>query len=88
MKTLLEVFEVDDTPFERSGFSVGKKRWSAKYMYEHTKKRKLKIETICLRHVDMSSLPWNDGAIGSISNFIYISFFKSTESRYEYSNNH
>jgi hypothetical protein len=72
MKSLLDVYENDFAGFSDSLFSDSDgNKWPAKYLYEKAKERGLKTESIKLRHLDISSLPWQDGKIENIDCFLY-----------------
>ena len=72
MKSLIDVYRNDFKGFEDSYYSdsTGNK-WSAKYLYEKVKEHNLKAEKVKLRHLDLSHLPWQSGAIQNMDCFIY-----------------
>ena len=71
-KSLLEVYQSDFKGFEDSYYSdsTGDK-WPAKYLYEKVKEHGLQPESVTLRHLDLSCLPWQDGNIQNIDCFAY-----------------
>lgn len=72
MKSMLEVYENDFKGFEDSRFSDSTgNSWSAKYLYDKVKELGLEVEKIKLRHLDLSSLPWQDGVIQNMDCFVY-----------------
>ena len=72
MKTLLEVHKANSCPFDESCFcDCDGNRWSAPYLYRIAKERKLRIESITLRHLDLSRFPWSNGSITSIDDYLY-----------------
>jgi len=72
MKSLLEVYQNDTCDFKGSAFKDAEgDEWPAPYLYKQAKKLKLEPEKVCLRHISMCNLPWSDGSVSSIDNFIY-----------------
>ena len=72
MKTMLEIYEAGFKGFEDSSFtSESGDSWPAAYLYDKVKELGLKAEKINLRHIDLSSLPWQDGQISNIDCFAY-----------------
>jgi len=72
MKNLLKIYEANSTPFEDSGFENSNgDYWSAPYLYKKVKERQLKPSKVHLKHLDLSCLPWSDGSIRSIDDFLY-----------------
>lgn len=75
MKTLFEIYLSTSTPFEESCFrDFDGNEWSAEYLYKHVKLQKLKVEKVCLRHLNLCNLPWSEGKICSIDDFLDHSF--------------
>ena len=71
-KSLLQVYENDFKGFSDSCFSSSSgEKWPAKYLYKKVKEHKLKPEKVKLRHLDLSSLPWQDGSIQNLDCFLY-----------------
>jgi hypothetical protein len=69
MKPLLSIYKDNACTFEESSFwDRDGNRWSARYLYE--KAAGLKPERVHLRHIDISGMPWSNGGINSIDNFI------------------
>jgi len=71
MKSLLEVYQNISTPFEKSGFGHKGDYWSAPYLYKKAKDLKLKPKRISLWPLDISRLPWGNGKIETIDDFLY-----------------
>ena len=72
MKPLLKVYEANSCPFKESCFAdIDGNCWSAPYLYKVVEQRKLKVETVCLRHLDLSRFPWSNGSITSIDDYLY-----------------
>jgi len=71
MKSLLEIYQNGSTSFEESCFrDQDGNEWSAEYLYKQVKLQKLKVERVCLRHLNICCLPWSDGKICSIDDFL------------------
>jgi hypothetical protein len=72
MKSMLEVYEADFKGFEDSCFTASNgDKWPARYLYEKVKELGVEEEKVKLRHVDLSSLPWQGGSIENMDCFIY-----------------
>lgn len=71
-KSLLEVYRADFKGFKDSSFSDSTgDRWSAEYLYKKVRELDLKPEKVKLRHMNLSCLPWQDGAIQNMDCFLF-----------------
>jgi hypothetical protein len=70
-KTMLEVYEGTTVPFEKSSYVCSDGNvWTAPHMYKAIKERKIRVERMNLRHIDLCRMPWSGGAISSIDIFL------------------
>jgi hypothetical protein len=71
-KSLLQIYQSDFKGFEDSCYSnsTGDK-WPARYLYEKVKEQGLEAEKVKLRHINLSLMPWQDGAIQNMDCFAY-----------------
>ena len=72
MKTMLELYRDSFKGFGDSGYSASDgSYWSAKYLYQKVKELGISCESVCLRHLDLSGLPWQDGTIPNLDLYLY-----------------
>jgi len=71
MKSVLEIYKAENFSFKDSGFSDGQDRWSSPYLYEKVKESGLVPERVCIRHLDLSRMPWQSGNVKSLDTFLY-----------------
>lgn len=69
---MLDIYHADFKGFEDSCYSsLCGDRWPAEYLYKKVKELGIEAEKIKLRHIDLSAMPWQDGAIENMDCFVY-----------------